>query len=77
VVIHGYSGEVTSLVTYRYGVEDGPQREWYEDGTPKSELTVRRGMIVGVARDWHADGRLARERVFDERGNLASERHFP
>ena len=75
-VTHGYSGEVTSLVTYRYGVEDGPRREWYEDGTPKSELTVRRGMIVGVARDWHPDGRLARERVFDERGNLASERHF-
>ncbi|MEV6606726.1 pentapeptide repeat-containing protein [Kutzneria sp. NPDC051319] len=75
-VTHGYSGEVTSLVTYRYGVEDGPQRTWYEDGTPKSELTVRRGVIIGVARDWHPDGRLARERVFDERGDLASERHF-
>lgn len=75
-VIHGYSGEVTSLVTYRYGVEDGPRREWYEDGTPKSELTVRRGVILGIARDWHPDGRLARERTFDERGNLASERHF-
>jgi hypothetical protein len=75
-VIHGYSGEVTSLVTYRYGVEDGPRREWYEDGTPKSELTVRKGVVVGIARDWHPDGRLARERTFDERGNLASERHF-
>ena len=75
-VIHGYSGEVISLVTYRYGVEDGPRREWYEDGTPKSELTVRRGMIVGVAREWAPDGRLARERVFDEHGDLASERHF-
>lgn len=75
-VIHGYSGEVTSLVTYRYGVEDGPRKEWYEDGTPKSELTVRKGVIIGVARDWRPDGRLARERVFDERGDLASERHF-
>jgi len=75
-VTHGYSGEVTSLVTYRYGVEDGPQREWYEDGTPKSERTVRRGVLTGVARDWHPDGRLARERVFDERGELVAERLF-
>ncbi len=75
-VTHGYSGEVTSLATYRYGVEDGPRREWYEDGTPKSELTVRKGVLVGVARDWHPDGRLARERVFDEHGELASERRF-
>jgi hypothetical protein len=75
-VTHGYSGEVISLVTYRYGVEDGPRREWYEDGTPKSELTVRRGMITGVAREWTPDGRLARERVFDEHGDLASERRF-
>jgi antitoxin component YwqK of YwqJK toxin-antitoxin module len=75
-VIHGYSGEVISLVTYRYGVEDGPRREWYEDGTPKSELVVRRGKVVGVARDWHPDGRLARERTFDEHGNPASERRF-
>ncbi|MFI9385111.1 pentapeptide repeat-containing protein [Kutzneria sp. NPDC052558] len=76
-VTHGYSGEVTSLVTYRYGVEDGPRREWYEDGTPKSEQTVRKGVVVGVARDWRPDGRLARERIFDERGEMASDRRFP
>jgi antitoxin component YwqK of YwqJK toxin-antitoxin module len=72
-VVHGFTGEVTSLVTYVDGLEEGPNREWYEDGPLKSEMTVHSGRVVGSAREWHENGQLARERRFDERGNVATE----
>ncbi|MFJ6016690.1 toxin-antitoxin system YwqK family antitoxin [Streptomyces sp. NPDC092952] len=52
-------GTLVSLVTYKDGIEDGPSKEWYADGTPRSEGTLRAGFPVGEAKDWHPNGRLA------------------
>jgi antitoxin component YwqK of YwqJK toxin-antitoxin module len=69
-------GALISLDTYVDGVPEGPSREWYPDGTPRSESTARRGRAVGVARTWHRNGGLACERVFSEEGHLLSDRQW-
>lgn len=61
-------GAVISLDSYVDGVQDGLSREWYKDGTLRSEATVREGRPVGVAREWHPNGELASEQVFAENG---------
>ncbi len=61
-------GVVISLDSYVDGLQDGPSREWYKDGTLRSEATVRKGRPVGVAREWHPNGTLASEQVFAENG---------
>lgn len=63
-------GTVLALNTYRDGVENGPQREFYEDGSPKTAYQAVNGMTVGEAQDWHVDGRLARRQEFDQYGEL-------
>ncbi|MGW9137208.1 MULTISPECIES: toxin-antitoxin system YwqK family antitoxin [unclassified Streptomyces] len=61
-------GVVVSLDSYVAGVQDGPSREWYKDGTLRSEGTARMGLPVGVSKEWHPNGTLAAERVFAEDG---------
>jgi hypothetical protein len=52
------------------GLEDGPQREFHDDGSPMTAYRARRGVAVGEALSWAAHGRLTRRRVFDHDGNL-------
>ncbi|MER8085413.1 toxin-antitoxin system YwqK family antitoxin [Streptomyces sp. NPDC087532] len=59
---------VVSLDSYVAGVQHGPSREWYEDGTLRSEATAREGRPVGVSREWHPNGVLASEVEFSEDG---------
>ncbi|MFJ9684035.1 toxin-antitoxin system YwqK family antitoxin [Streptomyces sp. NPDC101194] len=59
---------VVSLDSYVAGVQHGPSREWYEDGTLRSEATAREGRPAGVSREWHPNGLLASEVVFSEDG---------
>jgi antitoxin component YwqK of YwqJK toxin-antitoxin module len=61
-------GAVVSLDSYAAGVQDGPSREWYKDGTLRSEATARAGRPVGVSREWHENGTLASERVSADDG---------
>ena len=61
-------GAIVSLDAYVDGVQDGLSREWYKDGTLRSEGTARLGRPVGVSREWHVNGTLASEQVFDEDG---------
>ncbi|MFF3061605.1 toxin-antitoxin system YwqK family antitoxin [Streptomyces sp. NPDC057909] len=61
-------GVVVSLDSYVAGVQDGPSREWYKDGTLRSEGTARMGLPVGVSKEWHPNGTLATERLFAEDG---------
>jgi antitoxin component YwqK of YwqJK toxin-antitoxin module len=61
-------GVVISLDVYVDGLQDGPSREWYKDGTPRSEGMVRQGRPVGVTREWHPNGVLASEQVFADDG---------
>ncbi|WP_432138705.1 toxin-antitoxin system YwqK family antitoxin [Streptomyces sp. bgisy154] len=81
-------GALVSLITYKDGIEDGPVREWYTDGTLRSEGAMRNGFPVGEFRRWHPNGRLAARTVmsanglhqlarfeWDEDGNLTKEWH--
>ncbi|MEU8292163.1 hypothetical protein [Streptomyces pseudogriseolus] len=61
-------GKLVSLDVYRDGIQDGLSREWYKDGTPRSEGTVRDGLPRGEFREWHANGVLASRKVFDNDG---------
>ncbi|MFF9160353.1 toxin-antitoxin system YwqK family antitoxin [Streptomyces longwoodensis] len=61
-------GAQVSLECYEDGVPHGPNKEWYQDGTLRSEGTSHRGRPVGVSREWHPNGTLAHERVFAEDG---------
>ncbi|MET7718906.1 hypothetical protein [Streptomyces sp. NPDC005407] len=64
-----HSGDVlVSLDAYVEGVQHGLSREWYKDGTLRSEGTARMGRPVGLSREWHSSGTLAAERVFAEDG---------
>lgn len=64
-------GGLWNLTTYVDGVEDGAQREWYRDGTLKSEGQVKAGFIEGTWRTWHPNGVLAEEEEFDAAGHVA------
>ncbi|MEU9621679.1 MULTISPECIES: hypothetical protein [unclassified Streptomyces] len=59
---------LVSLDSYVAGVQHGRSREWYKDGTLRSEATAREGRPAGVSREWHANGTLAAEVVFAEDG---------
>ncbi|MFH9014094.1 toxin-antitoxin system YwqK family antitoxin [Streptomyces sp. NPDC017943] len=71
-----FTGEVTehfgedliSLDTYVDGYKHGPSREWYRDGTLRSEGTLREGLPVGEFKEWHANGVLASKQVFADNG---------
>src|ERR1044072_850327 len=68
---------VVSLDTYVDGVQHGPSREGYKDGTLRSEGTARMGLPVGVSREWHPNGPLGRERAFADDGlTLLEERQW-
>ena len=64
------TGEVIALTTFRDGIEHGPQRGWYRDGSKKSEVTAVNGLAVGTAREWHPNGQLAEESEFNDRGEM-------
>ncbi|MGX5182706.1 toxin-antitoxin system YwqK family antitoxin [Streptomyces avermitilis] len=70
-------GALVSLENYEDGLAHGPSREWYKDGTLRSEGTVRRALPVGVWRVWHPNGTLASERVFSDNGQtILSDRQW-
>jgi antitoxin component YwqK of YwqJK toxin-antitoxin module len=64
------NGTLITAKSYRDGLEEGVQREWFPDGTPESEYRVEDNLLVGETLDWHSNGRLARRQVFDEYGEL-------
>lgn len=61
-------GALVSLITYEDGVEDGPVREWYTDGTLRSEGVMRDGFPAGEFRRWHPNGRLAARTIMSANG---------
>lgn len=70
VVRFDEDGVLVELLNFTEGVSDGPQREWYDDGTRRSEYDTVDGSPRGVSLDWHPNGRLARRQEFDEFGTL-------
>ncbi|GGV97690.1 hypothetical protein GCM10015535_69550 [Streptomyces gelaticus] len=68
---------LVSVDSYMAGVQHGPSREWYKDGTLRSEATAREGRPVGVSREWHPNGVLASEVEFSENGmTMLAERRW-
>ncbi|MEU0353741.1 toxin-antitoxin system YwqK family antitoxin [Streptomyces cyaneofuscatus] len=71
-----FTGEVTeyagkalvSLDEYVDGVLHGKSREWYPDGTLRSEAQAKSGRPVGTSKEWYANGTLAKETMFAEDG---------
>ncbi|MDQ1046540.1 toxin-antitoxin system YwqK family antitoxin [Streptomyces sp. V4I2] len=61
-------GALVSLITYKEGVEDGPVREWYTDGTLRSEGVMRDGFPAGEFQRWHPNGRLAARTIMSDNG---------
>ncbi|MFB7247676.1 toxin-antitoxin system YwqK family antitoxin [Streptomyces populi] len=66
------TGQVVAVTTYAEGLEDGPARAWYSDGTDRAEGQCRRGIPYGRWRDWHQNGRLAVEKEYGARGTVRS-----
>ena len=62
------AGKMVSLDHYTDGVQDGLSREWYPDGTLRSEGRLREGLPCGEFREWHANGVLASRKVFGDDG---------
>ncbi|MCX5388088.1 toxin-antitoxin system YwqK family antitoxin [Streptomyces sp. NBC_00083] len=62
------AGKLVSLDEYSEGVLDGWSREWYPDGTLRSEGQVREGLPAGEFKAWHANGVLASRKVFGQDG---------
>ncbi|MFF8831883.1 toxin-antitoxin system YwqK family antitoxin [Streptomyces sp. NPDC015131] len=63
-------GHLISLDEYTDGVQDGWSREWYRDGTLRSEGFVRHGRPIGEFREWYSNGVLKERQFFD--GSAAS-----
>ncbi|MEV0849990.1 hypothetical protein AB0J21_29620 [Streptomyces sp. NPDC049954] len=57
--------QLWNLTTYADGLEDGPQREWYPDGTLKSEGRARPWAEDDPWRTYHPNGVLAEELELD------------
>ncbi|MFF8717802.1 toxin-antitoxin system YwqK family antitoxin [Streptomyces sp. NPDC015184] len=76
--VEEYLGDaLVSLDSYVEGVQHGPSREWYKDGTLRSEATARTGLPVGTSREWHPNGVLAAEVEFSENGmTMVAERRW-
>lgn len=62
------SGALVSLITYQDGIENGPIREWYTDGTLRSEGVMRDGFPIGESQQWHPNGRLAARTIMSANG---------
>ena len=72
----GYDGTVIGMNTYADGVENGPQREWWADGSLRSEYSMVKGQVIGEAREWHENGRLAKLQVWGNHGELVSQEQW-
>ncbi|MGW2480175.1 toxin-antitoxin system YwqK family antitoxin [Streptomyces sp. NPDC001571] len=62
------AGAMVSLDNYTDGVQDGSSREWYPDGSPRSEGQLREGLPHGEFKEWHANGVLASRKLFGDDG---------
>jgi len=54
-----------SEVSYRYGLQDGPARDWYPSGALKGESQFREGVQHGIAREYAEDGEVRSEAVYE------------
>jgi antitoxin component YwqK of YwqJK toxin-antitoxin module len=66
-------GRGRSEVSYRYGVQEGPARDWYPSGALKGESFFRENVQHGVMREYSEEGTLTKESLY-EYGILVEEK---
>jgi antitoxin component YwqK of YwqJK toxin-antitoxin module len=54
-----------SEVSYSYGTQAGPTRDWYPSGTLKSEVNYQENVLHGSAREYAEDGSLTKESLYE------------
>jgi antitoxin component YwqK of YwqJK toxin-antitoxin module len=54
-----------SEVSYRYGVQDGPARDWYSSGVLKGETWFRENVQHGPVQEFDQGGKLLIEESFE------------
>jgi hypothetical protein len=54
-----------SEVSYKYGAQEGPARDWYPSGNLKGESHYRENVLHGVAREYGEDGSLTAESFYE------------
>src|SRR5438874_1327247 len=62
------SGDIIGLITYRDGIEEGPQWSSHPNGQRSGEGTVHNGKAIGVWKDWYPNGQLKTCTEFNEHG---------
>jgi antitoxin component YwqK of YwqJK toxin-antitoxin module len=67
---------IISQTFYIDGIPDGIDREWWSDGSPKSEGQNNHGLAVGTFRNWYVNGQLESEEEFAGDGTLLSRRKW-
>ncbi len=65
VVEYDADGKLIARITYRNGWQDGPERQYYPDGSLKSEGFWVYGGRRGRRLFWHPNGQLADELEYD------------
>ncbi|WP_040804462.1 toxin-antitoxin system YwqK family antitoxin [Nocardia concava] len=70
------NGQLVLLFNYADGVEDGPQREWWPDGSKRSEGVTRMGAAVGEWQHWYENGQLKERVVLDDNGLLLARQRW-
>lgn len=58
-------GTGLSEISYRYGVQEGPARDWYPSGVLKGESCFRENMLHGASREYAEDGTLITEALHE------------
>lgn len=69
-VVRVEADKIIELWTCRNGRQDGPEIEYYPDGSRKSEGRYSAGTLVGDWRTWYSDGKLKEFDVFDRWGSV-------
>jgi antitoxin component YwqK of YwqJK toxin-antitoxin module len=54
-----------SEISYRYGMQDGPARDWYPGGILKGESNFRENTLHGLSCEYAEDGTLVRETSYE------------
>lgn len=75
-VVDEAAGLLLAQLFYSNGIPHGPSREWWDDGTLRSEGENYHGRPRGIFKRWHRNGQLARESIFSDDGVLIERREW-
>lgn len=59
-----YNGELSAIISYTDGIEDGPRQLFWPNGKIQSEGTKEMDRRVGIWREWYENGQMKSEAVY-------------